>query len=458
MEVLAVLLGWCGVCVAYPTVWQSPAELNGDGVVNISDLKIFDGAWLAEGTTTPENFDSNGLVDMRDFALLSRDWLSFDTQLHNAATSSLNFAAERLSTTASGLATNHYPEYTISYASWYTTNASVWTSGFFPGSLWRMYEVTNQSSFLNWAQNWTDELKSQASVCTIHDIGFIIFTSFGNGYRLTGNTDYRNTILQAAQKMSALYSPTVGCIQLGWGNWHFPAAIDTMMNIELLFWASKNGGQASWYNMARSHAYKTRQDFVRQDGSTYHIVDYDPSTGAVISKSTLQGYSTESTWSRGQAWAIYGFTMSYRYTNDPNLLETACKTADYFIGHVPADYVPFWDFNAPGIPNTARDSSAAAIAASGLLELSTLVNDSESKVKYYYAACHILESLCAKHVEGGYLAQNADNNPLSAGILMEGCQNHPDSYSHGTVYNESLVFGDYYFIEALQRYKAIGPH
>jgi len=226
------------------------------------------------------------------------------------------------------------------------------------------------------------------------------------------------------------------------------------MNIELLFWASKNGGQSEWYNMAISHAYKTIQDLVRDNGSTYHIVDYNSGTGEIISKSTLQGYDTESTWSRGQAWALYGFAMCYRETGDSNFLETAKKVADYYVENLPADYVPYWDFDAPGIPNVGRDTSAAAIAASGLLELSTLVNNSNYKQKYYNAACKILVLLCTIEPYGGYLAQDANSDPISPGILMHGCQHHPNAAVPGSVADESLIWGDYYFIEALLRYQS----
>jgi hypothetical protein len=190
--------------------------------------------------------------------------------------------------------------------------------------------------------------------------------------------------------------------------------------------------------MAVSHALNTREQHVRADGSTYHLVNYDPATGAVQSKGTVQGYSAESTWSRGQAWAVYGFTMAYRETGDPRFLETARATADYFIGHLPADHVPPWDFQAPPVPTPPRDSSAAAIAAAGLLELSRLEPDAGRRQHYFATAQSILLSLSSP----AYLAEGTP----SQSVLLHGTRNKPSGS-----YDTGLIWGDYYFLEALLR-------
>jgi unsaturated chondroitin disaccharide hydrolase len=398
----------------------------------------------------------NGLIDdVRIYnCVLNPDEIA-QLNLDELVSQSLVFAADQLSSTVGVTSLTEYPVRSQSYATWYTTGAAYWGSGFFPGCLWRMYESNNDPNYLAWAEDWTAGLESQAYTFPGHDVGFIIFSSFGNGYRLTNDTAYKDTLLAAAQTLSNLYNPTINAVNLGWGSWECPIAIDTMMNIELLFWGSKNGGQSEWYNMAINHAYKTIEDLLRNNGSTYQIVDYNSSTGEIISKSTLHGYDTESTWSRGQAWALYGFTVSYRETGDPNFLYTAKKVADYYVDNLPSDYVPYWDFDAPGIPNVERDTSAAAIAASGLLELSILVNNFHYRQKYHNAACKTLLSLCTIEPYGGYLAQNANGDHLSPGILMHGCQHHPDAAVPGSVADESLIWGDYYFIEALLRYQSI---
>jgi unsaturated chondroitin disaccharide hydrolase len=216
----------------------------------------------------------------------------------------LQFAAQQLDATARTVAANRYPSTTSSSGSWNTTSASGWTSGFFPGALWLMYQRTGDATWRSRAQTWISGLESQKNDTSTHDIGFKIFTSFGNGYRLTGDDAYRQVILTAAGSLATRYDPDVGCIR-SWGEIsdtsNFEVIIDNMMNLELLFWASKHGGQAAWYDMAVSHALKTMTNHVRADGSTYQIVNYNPTTGAVKSKSTNQGYNTESTWSRGQA-------------------------------------------------------------------------------------------------------------------------------------------------------------
>ena len=234
---------------------------------------------------------------------------------------------------------------------------AAWTSGFFPGALWRIYEQTGGTLWLTRATDWQAGVEGQKNDTLSHDVGFKIFTSFGNGYRLTGTDAYRQVVLQGASSLASRYSSTVGAIK----SWDGPTSsdfrviIDNMMNLEILLWASKHGGQSAWYDMAVSHALKTMTNHVRADGSTYQGVNYNPSTGAVKAKFTHQGEAVESTWSRGQAWAVYGFTMVYRETGDSRFLDTARRVADYYIDHLPADHVPYWDFEASGIPNEPRE-------------------------------------------------------------------------------------------------------
>jgi len=360
----------------------------------------------------------------------------------------LQFAAQQLDAMARTIATNRYPSTTSSSGSWNTTGASDWTSGFFPGSLWYMAQQSGDPTWKSRAASWTAGLESQKNDTSTHDVGFKIFTSFGNGYRVTGNESYRQVILTAAGSLAKRYDPDVGCIR-SWGDisnsTDFQVIIDNMMNLELLFWASKHGGQSVWSEMAVSHALKTMANHVRADGSTYQIVNYNPSTGAVKSKSTRQGYNTESTWSRGQAWAIYGFTMAYRETGDTRFLATARNTADYFINHLPSDNVPYWDFELPSFSGQPRDSSAAAIAASGLIELSQLDPDTNRKQTYRSAAQAILTSLSTK---GVYLAEGTSNKA----ILLHGTQNKRDGK-----YDTGLIYGDYYFVQALLRYPTTPP-
>jgi unsaturated chondroitin disaccharide hydrolase len=354
------------------------------------------------------------------------------------------FAASQLNTTLAAVASNRYPSTTRPDGSWNTTDASDWTSGFFPGSLWLMYQRTGAGSWQAAAAQRQAAIEGQKTDSSTHDVGFKIFTSFGNGYRLTADEAYRQVALTAAASLAKRYSSTVGCIR-SWGSisdmTNFKVIIDNMMNIELLFWASKNGGKSEWYDMAVSHALKTRLNHVRADGSTYHLVTYNPTNGAVKSKDTVQGYNAESTWSRGQAWAIYGFTVAYRETGDPRFLETARQTADYFITHLPADKIPYWDFELPNTAGQPRDSSAAAIAASGLLELGRIETDTARKQSYVDSAKAILTSLSSP----AYLAEGTGYKS----ILLHGTRNNNSGSTDG--HDTGLIYGDYYFLEALLR-------
>jgi len=326
---------------------------------------------------------------------------------------------------------------------WKTTDMYGWTSGHFPGCLWYAYEYSKDESLKEAAIRWTEALEPVKDYTGNHDVGFMMYCSYGNGLRLTGNKAYPQILIKSAQSLAMRYKRTTGLIQ-SWNSndrWQFPVIIDNMMNLELMFYAAKNGGFSELYLIAEEHALATMKNHIRENGSTFHVVDYDMETGAVRGKNTAQGYADDSTWSRGQAWGLYGYTMTYRETKNPVFLETACRLADFFIDNLPADYIPYWDFSAPNIPDEAHDSSAAAIAASGLLELSTLVTDKQAREKYHKTALNILSSLCSPD----YLTEGTN----SAGILQHGVGSLP----HKSEVDVSLIYGDYYFLEALLRYK-----
>jgi unsaturated chondroitin disaccharide hydrolase len=361
-------------------------------------------------------------------ALVARDWA---------------FAATQLAAATRAVPTNRYPKYTGPAGAWVTTDASDWTSGFFPGVLWLLYEKTRDPAWRAKAEAWQAGLAAQQYDTSTHDVGFKIFPSFGNAFRLTGDDAERQVVLTAARSLATRYSPIVGCTK----SWDGPTAgdfrviIDNMMNLELLFWAAQHGGQSDWHDMAVSHALRTSHTNVRPDGSTYQIVNYDPATGAVKDFENLQGYAVDSTWSRGNAWSVYGFTTAYGYTHDERFLETARRSADYFIAHLPSDFVPYWDFALPSNEGQPRDSSAAAVAASGLIELSRLETDPKRAARYLGVAKSILTSLSER-----YLALGTSN----VAILLHGTYHKPDGN-----FDTGLVWGDYYFLQALLRYQEV---
>ncbi|TSC64666.1 MAG: unsaturated glucuronyl hydrolase [Parcubacteria group bacterium Gr01-1014_106] len=349
------------------------------------------------------------------------------------------FARSRLQQAARTLPVTGYPITTDTAGKWKTTNAGAWTSGFFLGSLWLLYEQSGSRIWRTYAQPRHTALNIEKNNKGTHDLGFMFLPSFRNGYRLTKNDQYRRTLLTAAESLATRYSPEVGAIK----SWEtkpseFPVIIDSLMNIELLFWGAARGGDPLWRDIALKHARKIRREHVRPDGSTYHVVTYHPETGEVEKKSTAQGKSNESTWSRGQAWALYGFTMVYRETNDASFLQTARTVADYFLAHLPSDGIPLWDFNASS--SEPRDSSAAAIAASGLLELSRLEKSPAKRARYFAGAERILRSLSSP----AYLAKGTAHHAL----LLHGTYHKPTGdFDTGT------AWGDYYFLEALLRYQ-----
>ena len=319
-----------------------------------------------------------------------------------------------------------------------------WCSGFFGGSLWYLFEYTKDLKWKEAANLWSMAVQKEQYNTGTHDLGFMLYCPFGNGYRLTGNAAYKKILLTGANSLSTRFDPNVGVIK-SWNKlkeFDYPVIIDNMMNLELLLWASKNSNDKKYHDIAITHADNTIKNHYRPDNSSYHVVCYDK-TGKVLAKITAQGAADESAWARGQAWGLYGFTMMYRETKDRKYLYQAMKIADFYLGNpnLPADKIPYWDFNAPGIPNEERDASAAAVTASALLELSQYAPKNKSQV-YFKDAETMLVSLSSP----AYRAGVGENN----NFLLKHCVGHKPAKSEVDV---PLVYADYYYLEALMRYE-----
>jgi hypothetical protein len=320
-----------------------------------------------------------------------------------------------------------------------------WTSGFYPGTMWYIYELTGDSTWRTYARKYTEAIDTIKYMTWHHDVGFMVQCSFGNGLRL-GEEKYKEVILQSAKSLSTRFRPVAGIIQSwnvdkGWQSergWECPVIIDNMMNLELLFNATKLSGDSSFYKIAVSHADKTMKNHYRPDYSCYHVVDYSLADGSIRNKHTAQGFAHESAWARGQAWGIYGFAMCYRETKDIQYLRQAQKAFEFVVNHknFPSDFVPYWDFDTPKIPNEPRDASSAAILASALYELSTFENP-----EYYKGwADKIMQSLASP----AFRAKTGENGNF---ILMHSVGSIP----HGNEIDVPLNYADYYFLEALKR-------
>ncbi|MBQ0080449.1 MAG: DUF4861 family protein [Alistipes sp.] len=322
------------------------------------------------------------------------------------------------------------------------TKLTDWTVGFFPGSLWYMYEFTNEQYWADAAKHFTEGLESNQFFTGNHDIGFMMYCSYGNAYRITRNEQYRSIIIQSAKSLCTRFRPEAKIIQSWRPNkkkgWICPVIIDNMMNLELLFEASILSGDNTYRDVAITHANTTMKNHFRKDNSSFHVVDYDPQTGAIRSKCTRQGYSDESAWSRGQAWGMYGYTVCYRYTKDKKYLKQAEKIAKFILSHknLPEDMIPYWDFDAPDIPNAKRDASAGAISASALLELYTYTKNKN----YLKAADKMIESL----------SSDAYRMPLGKGrgFLI---QHSVTDLNGGNEVDLPLNYADYYWLEAIKR-------
>ena len=326
-----------------------------------------------------------------------------------------------------------------------TSNTKWWCSGFYPGTLWMIYNSTKDPELKKEAEDRLAILEKEKTNKGTHDLGFMMFCSFGNAYAITHKPEYKDVIFTAASSLSARYRPTIQSIQSWDSNKNFkcPVIIDNMMNLELLEWVTKNGGDARFDQIAVNHANTTLKNHFRADNSSYHVLDYDLKSGTVARKVTHQGYSDESAWARGQAWGLYGFTVMYRFTKNKNYLDQANKIAAFILHHpnLPADKIPYWDFNAPGIPNEPKDASAAAITASALLELAQYAKGKEKK-EYISVAETIIQSLSSSN----YRATAGTNGGF---LLMHSTGHKPG----GSEIDVPLSYADYYFVEALTRYK-----
>lgn len=327
-----------------------------------------------------------------------------------------------------------------------------WRSGFFPGSVWYLYELSGDTALLPLAQKYTWAIEEAKNLTWHHDIGFIINCSFGNGVRLTADPSYKDVMVQAAKSLSTRFREAPQVIQSwnvdrGWQSergWECPVIIDNMMNLELMFEATRLSGDSSFYKIAIAHADRTLQEHFRPDGSCYHVIDYDLKDGSVRHRHTAQGYAHESAWSRGQAWAIYGFVVCYRETGDRKYLDQALKTFNFMKNHkaMPADLIPYWDMDAPNIPNEPRDASTASCIAAALYEISTL--DVENPADYKAYADSIMTSLASP----AYRAALGTNGNF---LLMHSVGSIP----HNSEIDVPLNYADYYFMEALKRKKEI---
>ncbi|MFP5039350.1 glycoside hydrolase family 88 protein [Parasediminibacterium sp. JCM 36343] len=321
-----------------------------------------------------------------------------------------------------------------------------WTSGFWPGVLWYAYEYSKDKSLKIAADKFSRELAPLAySPAYDHDLGFQVYCSFGNGYRLTKDKAYKKIILATADTLATLFNPKVGTI-LSWPREvkNFGAhntIMDNMMNLELLFWASKNGGSKKLYNIAVSHAKKTMANHFRKDYSGYHVVLYDTITGKKIKGITHQGYSDSSMWARGQSWAIYGFTMCYRETKNPAYLGFAQKVANIYLKRLPKDLIPYWDFDDAAIPNTPKDVSAAAVTASALIELSTFIKDAKLSAYYLGKAKAMLTEISTEKYQ---------SHEVNNAILLHSTGHKPNN----SEVDASIIYADYYYMEALLRLRA----
>lgn len=317
-----------------------------------------------------------------------------------------------------------------------------WCSGFFAGSLWYLYEYTKDTSWKNAADKWSMAVEKEKYNKGTHDLGFMLYCPFGNGYRVTKNEKYKEIMLTGAASLATRFNPSYGVIK-SWNSWKgydYPVIIDNMMNLEFLLWAAKASGNKAYYNICIAHADHTIKNHFRKDYSSYHVVCYG-GEGKVLARKTAQGAADSSAWSRGQAWGLYGYTVMYRETKQKKYLEQAEHIAHFILTNpnLPADKIPYWDFNEPNIPDEERDASAGAIMASALLELSQYSKKNSSL--YFKTAEKMLLSLASP----AYKAALGTNGNF---ILMHSVGSKPQQ----SEVDVPLVYADYYYLEALLRY------
>ncbi|MCV9387375.1 glycoside hydrolase family 88 protein [Reichenbachiella ulvae] len=356
----------------------------------------------------------------------------------------LQESAEQYSYMSSLLEEDRFPT-TYENGKLKSSRSDWWCSGFYPGTLLYLYEATQNPELLAEVKRILVPLEKEKNNTGTHDLGFMMFCSFGNAHRISPADSLKEIIRTSSVSLSTRFDPAIGCIRswdpAPWNSkWQYPVIIDNMMNLEMLLWSAAEFNIDSLKQIAVTHADTTLKNHFRKDFSSYHVVSYDTLTGQVEMKNTDQGYADESSWARGQAWGLYGYTVMYRYTKDPKYLTQATGIADYILNHpnLPADKVPYWDFNAPDIPEADRDASAAAIMASALLELTDLAKNKE----YFVAAEQMLSTLSSEVYRGA---------PQTNGgfILKHSVGNMPD----GNEVDVPLSYADYYYVEALMRYK-----
>ena len=337
-----------------------------------------------------------------------------------------------------------YPRSIRPDGTFWESNYKWWCSGFYPGTLWYVYEYTGNETFKELALKYQSGLEPLRYRTDDHDVGFQLMCSYGNCLRLTGDQECVPVLIDGANSLSTRFNQEVGCTRSwSFGKWSFPVIIDNMMNMELLLKATELGGDDSLKNIAIAHARTTMKNHFREDNSCFHLVDYDPETGAVVGKQTVQGYADNSAWARGQAWAIYAYPMIYRFTKDQEMLDHAVAIAEYLLPRVPDDGIPYWDYDAPDIPDDVRDASSAAIMACGLIELSTYV-DAEKSARYLAMAEKSLRTLASDE----YLAAEGENY----GFLLKHSTGNKNRDQEVDV---PLTYADYYFLEALMRWQKL---
>jgi len=320
-----------------------------------------------------------------------------------------------------------------------------WCSGFYPGSLLYLYQETKDEQLLTEANRIMGGLAKEQYNTGTHDLGFMMYCSFGNANKIEPKPEYKQVLINSAKSLSTRFNPTVGCIK-SWDSkpGDYLVIIDNMMNLELLFWATRATGDSSFYKIAVTHANTTMKNHFRPNYSSYHVINYDAETGTVKEKKTAQGFSNESAWARGQSWGLYGYTVMYRETRDKKYLQQAQNIAEFILTNpnLPADKIPYWDYNADNIPNALRDASAAAVMASALLELCKYTDAKHGK-DYFGVAETIIRNLSSRT----YKAAPGTNG----GFILQHSVGH---FPAGTEVDTPLTYADYYFIEAMKRYQA----
>ena len=385
------------------------------------------------------------LIAVNSVFAQSNTTFKLDQQLLKTIDNNFNDAANQYKVLMKNLPADKFPKtYFPETGKYEFSNSGWWCSGFYPGTLLFLYQQTKDAVLYDEALRILGSLKKEESNTGTHDLGFMMYCSFGNANLIEPKQAYKDILLNSAKSLATRFSPTVGCIK----SWNgkpdeYLVIIDNMMNLKLLFWATQISGDSSFYKIAVTHANTTIMNHFRNDNSSYHVINYNATTGAVQQKRTAQGFADESAWARGQAWGLYGYTETYRETKDTKYLEQANKIANFILSHpnLPIDKIPYWDFNAPGIPSALRDASAGAIMASALLELCTYVNKSKAK-KYFKAAETMLKALSS----ADYKAAAGANG----GFIVKHCVGH---MPNKTEIDVPLTYADYYFVEAMARYK-----